>query len=136
MPEVSEVTLKAFFDSTWFKAVARIAMLLGAIGVGYVGGVLTTINNKVDGLEENIATVRKAQDTRDRDQIARDRDVITQRNNVNSDLDDIRKTVSVVSSRVGDLVEDVAEIKGILKQMNNTASARETLLPIANTKEN
>lgn len=111
MSEVSEVTLKAFFDSTWFKATARIIMIAGALGIGYVGGVLTVVNAKVTALEANIATVKNAQ-------IFRDRDVISQRNNVNSDLNAIRMSVTATNSKVTTLGEDVAEIKGILQQMN------------------
>jgi hypothetical protein len=137
MPEVSEVSLKAFFDSTWFKTIARGAMILGAIGVGYVGGVMTVINTKVTALENNITEVKGALATATRDaaqeQALRDRDIDAQRAAVNTDLDIIRQSLATVIVKVNTMGSDVSEIKGVLKQMNAT---RPTAWNIPSTMEN
>lgn len=57
--EVSEVSLKAFIDSTWFKGLARGAMILGAVATGYAGAALTGVQSRTVLLEERVVEIRK-----------------------------------------------------------------------------
>lgn len=105
-PEVSEVTLKQFVESTWFKGLARGAMIAGTIVGGYVGYVLTSVKTDVAQLQTNVSTVKSALDIRVRDQDGF-------QSNVDRDLTSLKGNMLVVQT-------DVATMKGILQQMQRT----------------
>jgi hypothetical protein len=108
--EVSEVTLKAFVESVWFKGLARGAMIGGAVIGGYVGYILTSVKTDVAQLQTNVDTVKDALDIRVRDQESF-------QSEVDRDLGTINKKVDTLDLNVDTMQTDVATVKGILIQM-------------------
>lgn len=64
---MSEVSLKAFVESTWFKGLARAAMFVGAIGIGYIAGQLSNIDYRTDKMETAVQEIKETQGLRAKD---------------------------------------------------------------------
>ncbi len=108
--EVSEVTLKQFVESTWFKGIARGAMILGAFIGGYIGWIQTTMRSEVTALQKSVATITISLDDKIKDQ---DRFQVS----VDRDLDELSGSVAHVDEAVDQLSADVATMKGIMQEM-------------------
>lgn len=108
--EISEVTLKQFVESTWFKGVARGAMIIGAFIGGYIGWLQTTMRNEVTTLQQAVyvisSSLNKKTEDQDRFQLSVDRD-----------LDELRGSVAKVDDNVDLVQSDVATMKGIMQEM-------------------
>lgn len=111
MTTVDDVTLKQFVESTWFKGLARGAMILVAMASTYIGATLFQVRQ-------------------DQTQVAKELEVVslTQRDAAN-DTDrfqaQITKAVEEVNLSVDEMKGDVAElnrsfanVEGILEGMN------------------
>lgn len=105
MPEVSEVTLKAFIESVWFKGLARGAMILtpvliagfwGAWGVATSSVALDLVVTKAE-----IASVAKVQDGRAADSEAFQSEIRRSVAEIDAGLDDVKTELFAVKVDIG-----------------------------------
>jgi hypothetical protein len=108
--EVSEVTLKQFVESTWFKGIARGAMIVGAFIGGYIGWLQTTMRAEVTTLQASVSTVRASLADKVNDQARFQL-------SVDKDLDELDESVAKVDEIVDRVQSDVATMKGIMQEM-------------------
>ena len=114
---MSEVSLKAFVESTWFKGLARAAMIVVAAGAGYVGALLTNINARTQALESSVVDVREAQAVRAQDNENFQAYTVKSFTDLDVDMAGVRTSLSGMNAKLG-------EISGILQQMQRSEVAR------------
>lgn len=115
--EVSEVSLKAFIDSTWFKGLARGAMILGAVATGYAGAALTGVQSRTVLLEERVVEIREAQAVRAKDNENFQAATVHSFSDLDTEVAGVRVELSKVTSELG-------KITGILTEMQRQDVAR------------
>lgn len=108
--EVSEVSLKAFIDSTWFKALVRGAMILGAVATGYAGAALTGVQSRTQIVEQSVVEIKEAQAVRAKD------NEIFQAATVRS-FSDLDTEVAAVRVELSKVTSELGKITGILTEM-------------------
>jgi hypothetical protein len=116
-----EMELKTFIESTWFKGMARAAMLFGLPALmaisGYVGATLTDVRAKNDALRADVDTIQRTQQARADVNDEFQAEVATSFATVNDELKTLRATGVATQT-------DVALIKGILQEMQRRDTAQ------------
>lgn len=115
--EVSEVSLKAFIDSTWFKGLARGAMILGAVATGYAGAALTGVQSRTQIVEQSVVEIREAQAVRAKDNENFQAATVQSFSDLHTEVAGVRVELSKVTSELG-------KITGILTEMQRQDVAR------------
>lgn len=115
--EVSEVSLKAFIDSTWFKGLARGAMILGAVATGYAGAALTGVQSRTQIVEHSVVEIKEAQAVRAKD------NEIFQAATVRS-FSDLDTEVAGIRVELSNVTKELGKITGILTEMQRRDVAR------------
>jgi hypothetical protein len=115
--EVSEVSLKAFIDSTWFKGLARGAMILGAVATGYAGAVLTGVQSRTQIVEQSVVEIKEAQAVRAKDNENFQAATVRSFSDLHTEVAGVRVELSKVTSELG-------KITGILTEMQRQDVAR------------
>ena len=115
--EVSEVSLKAFIDSTWFKGLARGAMILGAVATGYAGAALTGVQSRTQIVEQSVVEIREAQAVRAKDNENFQAATVQSFSDLDTEVAGVRVELSKVTSELG-------KITGILTEMQRQDVAR------------
>jgi len=108
--EVSEVSLKAFIDSTWFKGLARGAMILGAVATGYAGAALTGVQSRTQIVEQSVVEIKEAQAVRAKDNENFQAATVLSFSDLHTEVAGVRVELSKVTSELG-------KITGILTEM-------------------
>lgn len=108
--EVSEVSLKAFIDSTWFKGLARGAMILGAVATGYAGAALTGVQSRTQIVEQSVVEIKEAQAVRAKDNEIFQAATVRSFSDLDTEVAGVRVELSKVTSELG-------KITGILTEM-------------------
>lgn len=98
-----EVTLKAFVESTWFKGLARVAMIVGTVIGGFVGASFGNLQSRVSGLEDAQIAMSATQQER-----VKDNEEF--QSSVRNQFTNLRAALNVLQS-------DTDEMKGILTEM-------------------
>lgn len=113
------MTLKQFVESTYFKGLARLCMIIVVPALLSVGGFILTLMGDVAGVKST--QVARAQDN-DRFQAA-----------ISSDVAEVKDGIAGVQTDVAGVKLDVATIRGILQEMQRRdtamANARAYQLP-------
>ncbi len=115
--EVSEVSLKAFIDSTWFKELARGAMILGAVATGYAGAALTGVQSRTQIVEQSVVEIKEAQAVRAKDNENFQAATVQSFSDLHTEVAGVRVELSKVTSELG-------KITGILTEMQRQDVAR------------
>lgn len=115
--EVSEVSLKAFIDSTWFKGLARGAMILGAVATGYAGAALTGVQSRTQIVEQSVVEIKEAQAVRAKDNENFQAATVRSFSDLDTEVAGVRVELSKVTSELG-------KITGILTEMQRQDVAR------------
>jgi hypothetical protein len=115
--EVSEVSLKAFIDSTWFKGLARGAMILGAVATGYAGAALTGVQSRTQIVEQSVVEIKEAQAVRAKDNENFQAATARSFSDLDTEVAGVRVELSKVTSELG-------KITGILTEMQRQDVAR------------
>lgn len=115
--EVSEVSLKAFIDSTWFKGLARGAMILGAVATGYAGAALTGVQSRTQIVEQSVVEIKEAQAVRAKDNENFQAATVRSFSDLDTEVVGVRVELSKVTSELG-------KITGILTEMQRQDVAR------------
>jgi|JI9StandDraft_1071089.scaffolds.fasta_scaffold283142_2 hypothetical protein len=115
--EVSEVSLKAFIDSTWFKGLARGAMILGAVATGYAGAALTGVQSRTQIVEQSVVEIKEAQAVRAKDNEIFQAATVRSFSDLDTEVAGVRVELSKVTSELG-------KITGILTEMQRQDVAR------------
>lgn len=115
--EVSEVSLKAFIDSTWFKGLARGAMILGAVATGYAGAALTGVQSRTQIVEQSVVEIKEAQAVRAKDNENFQAATVRSFSGLDTEVAGVRVELSKVTSELG-------KITGILTEMQRQDVAR------------
>ena len=115
--EVSEVSLKAFIDSTWFKGLARGAMILGAVATGYAGAALTGVQSRTQIVEQSVVEIKEAQAVRAKDNENFQAATVRSFSDLDTEVAGVRVELSKVTSELG-------KITGILTEMQREDVAR------------
>ena len=115
--EVSEVSLKAFIDSTWFKGLARGAMILGAVATGYAGAALTGVQSRTQIVEQSVVEIKEAQAVRAKDTENFQAATVRSFSDLDTEVAGVRVELSKVTSELG-------KIAGILTEMQRQDVAR------------
>ncbi len=115
--EVSDVSLKAFIDSTWFKGLARGAMILGAVATGYAGAALTGVQSRTQIVEQSVVEIREAQAVRAKDNENFQAATVQSFSDLHTEVAGVRVELSKVTSELG-------KITGILTEMQRQDVAR------------
>ena len=115
--EVSEVSLKAFIDSTWFKGLARGAMILGAVATGYAGAALTGVQSRTQIVEQSVIEIKEAQAVRAKDNENFQAATVRSFSDLDTEVAGVRVELSKVTSELG-------KITGILTEMQRQDVAR------------
>ena len=108
--EVSEVSLKAFIDSTWFKGLARGAMILGAVATGYAGAALTGVQSRTQIVEQSVVEIKVAKAVRAKDTENFQAATVRSFSDLDTEVVGVRVELSKVTSELG-------KITGILTEM-------------------
>lgn len=108
--EVSEVSLKAFIDSTWFKGLARGVMILGAVATGYAGAALTGVQSRTQIVEQSVVEIKEAQAVRAKDNENFQAATVRSFSDLDTEVAGVRVELSKVTSELG-------KITGILTEM-------------------
>lgn len=120
-----EMDLKAFIESTWFKGLARGAMLFGVPALmslsGFVGYTLQSVQGAQTALRNDVTEIQRTQANR--------ADVNDQfQAEITADVGGVKQSLFIVQT-------DVATIKGILQEMQrqsgNTRTSALELKPLA-----
>ena len=115
--EVSEVSLKAFIDSTWFKGLARGVMILGAVATGYAGAALTGVQSRTQIVEQSVVEIKEAQAVRAKDNENFQAATVQSFSDLHTEVAGVRVELSKVTSELG-------KITGILTEMQRQDVAR------------
>ena len=115
--EVSEVSLKAFIDSTWFKGLARGVMILGAVATGYAGAALTGVQSRTQIVEQSVVEIKEAQAVRAKDTENFQAATARSFSDLDTEVAGVRVELSKVTSELG-------KITGILTEMQRQDVAR------------
>lgn len=118
-----DMTLKQFVESTWFKGLARGAMIAFPLAAGYVGMTLANVQGRVGAVETSIATIGTNQVTRATDN-ERFQTLIT------SEVRAVDANVDTLGDKFETLQIDVATIKGILTELQRRDVAERTGLRV------
>ena len=108
--EVSEVSLKAFIDSTWFKGLARGDMILGAVATGYAGAALTGVQSRTQIVEQSVVEIKEAQAVRAKDNENFQAATVQSFSDLHTEVAGVRVELSKVTSELG-------KITGLLTEM-------------------
>ncbi len=115
--EVSEVSLKGFIESTWFKGLARGAMILGAVATGYAGAALTGVQSRTQIVEQSVVEIKEAQAVRAKDTENFQAATVHSFSDLDTEVAGVRVELSKVTSELG-------KITGILTEMQRQDVAR------------
>ena len=115
--EVSEVSLKAFIESVFFKGLARGAMILGAVATGYAGAALTGVQSRTQIVEQSVVEIREAQAVRAKDNENFQAATVQSFSDLDTEVAGVRVELSKVTSELG-------KITGILTEMQRQDVAR------------
>lgn len=108
--EVSEVSLKGFIESTWFKGLARGAMILGAVATSYAGAALTGVQSRTQIVEQSVVEIKEAQAVRAKDNENFQAATVRSFSDLDTEVAGVRVELSKVTSELG-------KITGILTEM-------------------
>lgn len=115
--EVSEVSLRSFIESTWFKGLARSSMFVGAIGIGYVSALLTGVQSRTQIVEQSVIEIKEQQAVRARDNENFQSATVRSFSDLDTEVAGIRVELSNVTKELG-------KITGILTEMQRRDVAR------------
>ena len=115
--EVSEVSLKSFIESTWFKGLTRSSMFVGAIGIGYVSALLTGVQSRTEIVEQSVIEIKEQQAVRARDNENFQAATVRSFSDLDTEVAGIRVEMSNVTKELG-------KITGILTEMQRRDVAR------------
>lgn len=115
--EVSEVSLKSFIESTWFKGLTRSSMFVGAIGIGYVSALLTGVQSRTAIVEQSVIEIKEQQAVRARDNENFQAATVRSFSDLDTEVAGIRVEMSNVTKELG-------KITGILTEMQRRDVAR------------
>ena len=104
------MSLKAFIDSTWFKGLARGAMILGAVATGYAGAALTGVQSRTQIVEQSVVEIKEAQAVRAKDNEIFQAATVRSFSDLDTEVAGVRVELSKVTSELG-------KITGILTEM-------------------
>ena len=104
------MTLKQFVESTYFKGLARLCMIIVAPAIISVGGFILVLAGDVAGVKDTQAD--RAADN-DRFQAA----IISDVGDVKSDVAEVKDGVSSVQVDVSGVKLELAKLTGILQEM-------------------
>lgn len=120
MPEVSEVTLRQFIDSVWFKGLARSAMILSTLvlaGFATAWAIVTHgVASDLATAQANIVSVAKVQDTRATDAEAFQTEVRGAITGINGRLENVDNKMFLMKV-------DIGVIKNLLQKQRDVADA-------------
>lgn len=115
--EVSEVSLKAFIESVFFKGLARGAMIFVAAAAGYIGAVLTAVNTRTGALETTVTRIQEVQAVQAQDSRSFQAFTVRSFSDLDGELAAARSDISAVNAKLG-------EISGTLQEMQRQNVAR------------
>jgi hypothetical protein len=110
MTTVDDVTLKQFVESTWFKGLARGAMILVAMASTYIGATLFQVQSAQSKVASDLIVVTQTQTSR-----ARDGELF--QSAITADVTEVKESVDAVRDELGDVKLGVATMTGILREM-------------------
>lgn len=120
LPELTEVTLRQWIDSVWFRGLSRVSMMItGVLFTGFLvawGVVAGDTTKRVVALEQSVGGVARAQSDRTADSEAFQTEVRSNIANVKSDLFKLKVDIGVV--------------KGILQEMQHQDQAAADFVPL------
>lgn len=117
-----EMTLRQFIESTWFKGMARGAMVAFPLAAGYVGMTLANVQSRVGDVEASMIVVSQNQVSRASDN-ERFQALIT------SEVRAVDANVDSLATKFQAVQLDVATIRGILQEMQRRDVAARFVVP-------
>jgi hypothetical protein len=121
LPDITEVTLRQWIDSVWFRGLSRAAMLLSTFVLMAFAGAWAMVagdtTKRVVALEKSVAAVSTVQTARAVDS--------------ESFQTEVRGNIVDVKNDLFKLKVDIGVVKGILQQMQqrNEAAAKFSMMP-------
>lgn len=118
-----EMTLKQFVESTWFKGLARGAMVALPLAGSYVGFTLANVQSRVGAVEMTVAAISTTQTSRAVDS-ERFQALIT------SEVRSVDANVDGLGDKLAEVQLTMARMAGVLEEMQRKDVAERTGLRI------
>lgn len=114
-----EMTLKQFVESTWFKGLARGAMIALPLAGSYVGFTLANVQSRVGAVEMTVSSISSTQVNRAADG-ERFQALIT------SEVRSVDANVDSLGDKLAEVQLSMARMAGVLEEMQRKDVAQRT----------